>query len=435
VTLAVQEEQKGTGHAVQVALEVLPQISGTVVVTYGDVPLLVGETLEHLVRVHEEQEHAVTLLSAHVDAPAGYGRVLRDADGSVVGIVEHKDAVQADDQQTLQIKEINSGIYAFDAQVLADALNRIGSDNAQGERYLTDVLAIAREDGRPVAALETVDAWQTEGVNDRVQLAAIAAELNRRTLERHMRAGVTVLDPATTWVDDTVTIQPDVTLLPGVQLHGATHIESGATVGPDSTLSDVEIGADASVVRTHGSGAILGPGVSVGPFSYLRPGTVVGEGGKIGTFVETKQARLAQGAKVPHLSYVGDAEIGEGTNIGAGTIFANYDGVTKNRTVVGAQCKTGSNNTFVAPIEIGDGAVTGAGSVIRRDVPAGALAVSSGPQRHIEDWVQRKRPGSAAASAAAEAALNARPTSGDTEVTGSSVDQGTSGDTAEENGQ
>jgi len=406
-TLAVQEEQNGTGHAVQVALDVLPPLTGTVLVTYGDVPLLAAETLQELVRRHDTDGNAVTVLTAGVDDPTGYGRIIRDAAGAVTGIVEHKDATA----EQRAINEINSGIYAFDVGVLAEALGRIKTDNAQGELYLTDVLMIAREDGRRVDAVETRDTWQTEGVNDRVQLAAMAAELNRRTLERHMRAGVTVLDPATTWVDDTVTLQPDVTVLPGVQLHGTTHVESGATIGPDSTLTDVEVGAGASVVRTHGTGATLAAGASVGPFSYLRPGTVVGERGKIGTFVETKNARLGPAAKVPHLSYVGDAEIGEGSNIGAGTIFANYDGVSKHRTKVGKHAKTGSNNTFVAPVEIGDGAVTGAGSVIRRDVPPGALAVSSGPQRHIDDWVQRKRPG----SAAAEAALNSRPTSGDTD--------------------
>jgi bifunctional UDP-N-acetylglucosamine pyrophosphorylase/glucosamine-1-phosphate N-acetyltransferase len=216
---------------------------------------------------------------------------------------------------------------------------------------------------------------------------------------------VEVIDPETTWVDVTVQLAPDVSLLPGVQLHGLTRIESDAVIGPDTTLTDVEVGAGASVVRTHGSEAVLGAGTTVGPFAYLRPGTVLGANGKIGTFVETKNAEIGPGAKVPHLSYVGDADIGEGTNIGAGTIFANYDGVSKNHTTVGAHCRTASNNTFVAPVTISDGSATGAGTVVRRNVPPGALAVSSGPQRHIEGWVQRKRPGTAAARAA-QAALD-----------------------------
>ncbi|MGH3384868.1 MAG: bifunctional UDP-N-acetylglucosamine diphosphorylase/glucosamine-1-phosphate N-acetyltransferase GlmU [Nocardioidaceae bacterium] len=418
VTLVVQEEQLGTGHAVQIALAELPALSGTVLVTYGDVPLLAGDTLAGLVRQHESDDNAVTVLTARVDDPTGYGRVVRAADGGVSAIVEHKDAT---DEQ-LAIDEINSGIYGFDAAVLSDALGRVGSDNAQGELYLTDVVGIARGDGRRTGAFETTDRWQTEGVNDRVQLATLGAELNRRTLVRHMRAGVTVVDPASTWIDDTVTVEPDVTVLPGVQLHGATQIGAGATIGPDSTLTDVKVGAGASVVRTHGSGAVLGAGVNVGPFSYLRPGTVLGEGGKIGAFVEAKNATIGAGSKVPHLSYVGDAEIGEQTNIGAGTIFANYDGVEKHRTTIGSHCRTSSNNTFVAPVNVADGAATGAGTVVRRDVPPGALAVSSGPQRHIEDWVVTKRAG----TPAAEAALKAQQASGDT-------DPVTSGDTAEEN--
>jgi bifunctional UDP-N-acetylglucosamine pyrophosphorylase/glucosamine-1-phosphate N-acetyltransferase len=220
-----------------------------------------------------------------------------------------------------------------------------------------------------------------------------------------MDAGVEVVDPLTTWVDVTVQLAPDVSLKPGVQLHGSTRVDTGAVIGPDTTLTDVEVGADSRVVRTHGSQAVLGPGSTVGPFAYLRPGTVLGSAGKIGTFVETKNASIGTDAKVPHLSYVGDAEIGEGTNIGAGTIFANYDGVSKSRTTVGKHCKTGSDNVFVAPVAIGDGAATGAGTVVRRNVPPGALAVSSGPQRHIDGWVPRKRPGSAAARAA-ETALD-----------------------------
>jgi bifunctional UDP-N-acetylglucosamine pyrophosphorylase / glucosamine-1-phosphate N-acetyltransferase len=269
--------------------------------------------------------------------------------------------------------------------------------------YLTDVLAIARADGGRVAAHRTTDVWQTEGVNDRVQLARMGAELNRRLLERHQRAGVSVVDPATTWVDVDVELGRDVVLLPGTQLHDGTVVEEGATVGPDTTLTACRVGARASVVRTHGSGAVVGAGASVGPFSYLRPGTTLGEAGRIGAFVETKQARIGRGSKVPHLSYVGDADIGEGANIGAATVFVNYDGVAKHRTVVGNHARVGSDSMLVAPVTVGDGAYTAAGSVITQDVPPGAMAVARGQQRNVEGWVERRRAGSPAAEAARRA--------------------------------
>lgn len=395
--VVVQEEQRGTGHAVQVALEALPETDGgLVVVTYGDVPLQTTSTLRHLVESHVEQSNAVTVLTAVIANPFGYGRIVREDGGAVVAVVEEKDA----SEEQRAIAEINSGIFVFDESVLREALRQVGSDNAAGEMYLTDVVALARTSGRRVGAVATTDTWQTEGANTRAQLAALGRELNRRVLEHWMDSGVEVIDPASTWVDVTVELARDVSLKPGVQLHGATRVETGAVIGPDTTLTDVEVGAGAIVVRTHGSQASLGPGSTVGPFAYLRPGTVLGGDAKIGTFVETKNATLGSGAKVPHLSYVGDAAVGEGSNIGAGTIFANYDGVSKNRTTVGAHCRTGSHNTFVAPVEIGDGAATGAGTVVRRNVPPGALAVSGGPQRHIDGWVQRKRPGTAAADAA-----------------------------------
>ncbi|QIK65368.1 bifunctional UDP-N-acetylglucosamine diphosphorylase/glucosamine-1-phosphate N-acetyltransferase GlmU [Nocardioides sp. HDW12B] len=404
--LAVQEEQLGTGHAVRVGLDALAEalggaagLDGAVVVTTGDTPLLEGSTLATLLAVHRDGGHAVTLLTAELGDPTGYGRVLRDADGSVREVVEQKDATA----EQRAVREVNAGIYVFDGPYLAEALGRLSSDNAQGEYYLTDVVGIARRDGVRVGAHLTDDVDQTEGANDRVQLADLAARLNRRTLERWMRAGVTVVDPTSTWIDVTVTLEPDSTVLPGVQLLGTTTVAEDAVVGPDSTLTDVEVSRGARVVRTHAELAVVGEQATVGPFSYLRPGTVVGAGGKIGAFVEAKNAQLGDGAKVPHLSYVGDAEIGAGTNIGAGTIFANYDGVAKHRTVVGRHARTGSNNTFVAPVHIGDGAVTGGGTVVREDVPAGALAVSSPPLRIIADWVARRRAGSAGDRAAREA--------------------------------
>ncbi|MGN6303063.1 MAG: bifunctional UDP-N-acetylglucosamine diphosphorylase/glucosamine-1-phosphate N-acetyltransferase GlmU [Angustibacter sp.] len=404
--VAHQDDVPGTGRAVQCGLQALPELSGTVVVTYGDVPLLGTETLQRLVDQHEEAGSAVTVLTAHVEDPTGYGRVIRDADGQVARIVEQKDA----DEAERAVREINSGIYAFDAGVLHEALEQVTTDNAQGEMYLTDVLAIARAAGRRVGALPLDDVWQTEGVNDRVQLARMGAELNRRVLERWMRAGVTVVDPATTWVDVQVELGRDVTVLPGTQLHGATQVADGATVGPDTTLTDVVVGAGASVVRTHGSEAEVGAGATVGPFAYLRPGTRLGERGKIGTFVETKNAEIGAGSKVPHLSYVGDATIGEESNIGAASVFVNYDGVNKARTTIGSHCRTGSDNMFVAPVTVGDGAYSGAGTVVRKDVPPGALAINVAPQRNIEEWTLSKRAGTASAQAAARALGKPDPT-------------------------
>ncbi|MCI4011443.1 bifunctional UDP-N-acetylglucosamine diphosphorylase/glucosamine-1-phosphate N-acetyltransferase GlmU [Brevibacterium sp. ZH18] len=407
VLIADQDEVPGTGRATECALTQLPDdLSGTVVVTYGDVPLLTTETINSLVEVHESSHNAVTVLSAEVDDPTGYGRIVRDASGSLLRIVEQKDA--SEDQRA--IREINSGIYAFDASALKAGLDSLTTDNAQGEKYLTDVIGFSREGGLSVAATATHDLWQVEGANDRVQLANLGKELNRRVCEKWMRAGVSIMDPDTTWIDVDVSLGEDATILPGVQLLGATDIGAGAVVGPDSTLKDTEVGAGAHVVRTHAELAVVGPAANVGPFAYLRPGTNLGEGGKIGTFVETKNADIGQGAKIPHLSYVGDAEIGEGTNIGAASVFVNYDGVNKHRTVVGKHARMGSDNMYVAPVTVGDGAYSGASTTVRKDVPAGALAITVAPQRNLEGWVVSNRPGTPAAQAA-EAASEGEPAS------------------------
>jgi bifunctional UDP-N-acetylglucosamine pyrophosphorylase/glucosamine-1-phosphate N-acetyltransferase len=401
VVLAVQESQDGTGHAVRMAWEALPaeQRTGTVVVAAGDTPLLEGESLRALIEAHTGSGDAVSILTGIVADPFGYGRIIRDDAGGVAAIVEEKDATS----EQAAVNEISSGILAFDADFLDAALPQIGNDNSKGEYYLTDTVHLARQAGRTVGAFTIEDVNQTEGANDRAQLARLARQLNDRILERWMKHGVTIIDPLTTWIDVDVKLASDVTILPGVQLLGATVIAEDAVIGPDSTLKDVEVGVGARVVRTHGELAVIGAGANVGPFSYLRPGTELGARGKIGAFVETKNAQIGEEAKVPHLSYVGDAEIGEGANIGAGTIFANYDGIRKHKTIIGKHAKTSSNNTFVAPVHVGDGATTGAGSVIRRDVPAGALAVTSGPQRHYEEWAQRKRPGTKQAEAAVSA--------------------------------
>lgn len=401
VAIAVQHEQNGTGHAVGCGLTALPEdFDGTVLVTAADVPLLDSATLHALIATHTaEPAAAVTVLTSTAADPTGYGRILRTTDGEVAAIVEQADATEAQ----RAITEVNSGVYAFDAVTLRAALSSLSADNAQGELYLTDVIAIARAAGKTVRARHIDDDLLVAGANDRVQLATLAAELNRRILERHMRAGVTVEDPSSTWVDVAVTMERDVTLRPGVQLRGSTHIGEDAVVGPDTTLTDVTVGAGASVIRTHGESAEIGPAATVGPFTFLRPGTALGESGKLGAFVETKNADIGAHSKVPHLTYVGDATVGEHSNIGASSVFVNYDGVNKSRTVVGSHVRTGSDTMFVAPVRVGDGAYTGAGTVLRNDVPPGALAVSGGKQRNIEGWVQRNRPDTPAAEAAARA--------------------------------
>jgi bifunctional UDP-N-acetylglucosamine pyrophosphorylase / glucosamine-1-phosphate N-acetyltransferase len=419
VTTAVQDEQLGTGHAVSCALAALPDLDGVVMVTYGDVPLLTADTLRELMDLHVADGNGATVLTANLNDPKQYGRIVRDADGGVLGIVEYKDATD----DVLQIHEINSGIYAFDAEVLRAGLARLTSENAQRELYLTDVLGIARANGRRVGALQTADVWQTEGVNDRVQLAALGRELNNRLLERWMRDGVTVVDPATVWVDVTVELGQDVVLRPGVQLHGQTRVAAGAELGPDTTLTDCQVGERATVVRTHATSAEIGPEAVVGPYTYLRPGARLGPRAKAGAHVEIKASTLGEGAKVPHLSYVGDADIGAGANIGAATVVVNYDGVAKHRTVVGDHARVGSDTMLVAPVNVGDGAYTAAGSVITDDVPPGAIGVARGRQRNIEGWVERKRPGTPAAEAARRA--QARHTGdGATDAGASAGDEG-----------
>ena len=398
--IADQDEIKGTGRAVECGLAALPaDLTGTIVVTYGDVPLLTSETLREVLAAHERASVAVTVVTSHIPDPTGYGRIVRDADGSVARIVEQKDAT--DDERA--ITEVNSGIYAFEATLLTQALAGLGTDNAQGEKYLTDVVGIARAQGRAVAAYVLADVWQTEGVNDKIQLARLGAELNRRTVEAAMREGAIIRDPATTWIDTDVSIGRDTVIEPNVQLRGATTIGADCLIGPDTTLVDMEVGDGATVCRTQGSLSVVGPGATVGPWAYLRPGTELGAEAKIGTFVETKNANIGAGSKIPHLSYVGDATIGTGTNIGASSVFVNFDGVSKHRTTVGDHCRMGSDTMYVAPVTIGDGAYSGAGTVIRSDVPPGALVLTDAPQRVIEGWVAEHRPDTEAARAAAAA--------------------------------
>jgi bifunctional UDP-N-acetylglucosamine pyrophosphorylase/glucosamine-1-phosphate N-acetyltransferase len=400
LAVAIQEEQLGTGHAALCGLSALPgDFAGTVVVTSGDIPLLDATTLRDLIDSHQSAPAAVTVLTTTLPDSTGYGRILRTQDGEVTAIVEETDA----SPQQRAIREVNSGVYAFDLPKLRDALSRLSSNNAQHELYLTDVIGIVRSDRGTVHAKHISDQAVVAGVNDRVQLAELGRELNRRIVLKHQRSGVTFIDPLSSWIDVDVTIGRDTVIRPATQLRGATRVGAYCEIGPDTTLTDVVVGDGASVVRTHGSESVIGAGATVGPFTFLRPGTQLGDEGKLGAFVETKNAQIGTGTKVPHLTYVGDAEIGDHSNIGASSVFVNYDGEHKSRTKIGSHVRTGSDTMFVAPVTVGDGAYTGAGTVVRNDVPPGALAVSTGTQRIIEDWVLHKRPNSASARAAAAA--------------------------------
>ncbi len=395
----LQAQQNGTGHAVRIALEAAPEATGTVVVLNGDVPLLRPETVEALVLAHEGGGAGATVLAAEVADPTGLGRIVRDADGHLERIVEERDATPA--QRAL--REINAGIYAFDLGLLREALGKLSTDNDQGEEYLTDVFGLLAAAGRPVAVHVAADARETLGANDKLELALLRVLLRDRVNSAWLRAGVSILDPQTTWIDVTVTLEPDAVIDQNSQLFGATSVAAGAVVGPDTTLVDTQVGAGATVLRAHSVGAVIGEDASVGPYSYLRPGTRLGAKAKIGGFVEAKNAELGDGAKVPHLSYVGDAVIGAKANIGAGTIFANYDGVSKSRTTVGEAAFVGSDSVLMAPVEIGPGAYVAAGSAVTKDVPAGSLGVARGQQRNVEGWVARRRAGTASADAAARA--------------------------------
>ena len=401
---AVQSEQHGTGHAVRVALEQLAHqgksvSSGSVLVLTGDTPLLTAATLQALFDEHRNTNAAATVLTAVVDDASGYGRILRGTAGEVLGIVEHKDATP----QQLEIREFNSGIYVFELEQLVPALGQLTTNNAQGEEYLTDVLAILRNAGQRVSASVVADADEVMGVNDRAQLA-LAGSLMRDRINHHWMAnGVMIVDPRTTWIEPTVAIARDAVIEPNTHLKGTTDIAEGAHVGPDTTLIDCTVENDATVLRTHATGSTIGPRATVGPYTFLRPGTVLSEKSKAGAYVEIKNSYVGKGSKVPHLSYVGDAEIGEDSNIGAATVFVNYDGVEKHRTVIGDAVRIGSDTMLVAPVTVGDGAYTAAGSVITGDVPAGSLAVGRAAMRIIEKWVLRKRAGTASAEKAQQA--------------------------------
>ncbi|HEU5222651.1 MAG TPA: bifunctional UDP-N-acetylglucosamine diphosphorylase/glucosamine-1-phosphate N-acetyltransferase GlmU [Candidatus Lumbricidophila sp.] len=392
-----QDDVPGTGRAVELALAALPaDFVGDVLVLNGDVPLLDADTLREFLANHRARGAAASVLSSTPTDPTGYGRIVRGVDGAFDRIVEQKDA----SAEERAISEVNAGIYAFGVAALRDQLANVSAANAQGEKYLTDVIGLLRAAGSEVEAVPVAEPWLVAGVNDRAQLSETAARLNALIVRGWQLNGVTIEDPATTWIDLNVTIEPDVTIRPGTQLKGATSIAAGAVVGPDTTLVDCEIGPRAEVRRSDATLAVIGADATVGPFSFVRPGTVLGADGKIGAFVETKNATIGAHSKVPHLSYVGDATIGEGSNIGAGSITANYDGVNKHRTTIGSHVRTGSHGVFVAPVSVGDGAYTAAGTVVRRDVPAGALAALHAPQRTFDGWVLNHRDGTSSAEAA-----------------------------------
>jgi bifunctional UDP-N-acetylglucosamine pyrophosphorylase/glucosamine-1-phosphate N-acetyltransferase len=394
-TTVFQEHRGGTGHAAQLALAGKTP-KGTVLVLAGDTPLLSGDSLAQFVEAHTSGKFAASVLTAEHPEPTGYGRIIRDDSDELLRIVEEKDAT--DDEKF--IYEINSGVYAFDGEKLAASIGKLTNANAQGELYLTDVIGILKSAGESIAAIMIDDFSETLGVNDRVQLAESAAMLRDRINDQWMRAGVTIVDPTTTWIDATVELANDVTLHPGTALLGSTKVATGAVIGPRTTLTDCVVKEGAAVLESIALQTVIGEGATVGPFTYLRAGTQLGDATKAGAFVEMKNAVVGTGSKIPHLSYVGDATIGEGSNIGAATIFVNYDGVEKHHTTVGDQVRIGSDTMLVAPVSIGDGAYTAAGSVITEDVPAGAIGVGRAKQRNVIDWVLRKRPGSKSAQAA-----------------------------------
>jgi len=400
-----QAERNGTGHATQLALENGPQI-GSVLILAGDTPLLTQETLNEFFAAHNELGASASVLTSFVPDPFGYGRIVRSVDGAIEKIVEERDATEDEKE----IYEINTGVYLFDIESLRSGVAGLKSGNAQGELYLTDVISLIKLAGGKVEAIASDDFTETLGINDRSQLADCVALMRDRINEAHMKNGVTIIDPTTTWIDVDIEINRDVTIHPGSAISGTSRIASGAVIGPRSTLRSVVVGEGASIVESVVSESAVGVAASVGPFSFIRPGTTVADHAKVGAYVEVKNSYIGEGSKVPHLSYVGDAQIGSGTNIGAATIFVNYDGVEKHSTVVGNDVRVGSDTMLVAPVKIGDGAYTAAGSVITEDVPAGAIGVARAKQRNVLGWVLRKRAGSKSAEAAKRAGAVESPT-------------------------
>jgi bifunctional UDP-N-acetylglucosamine pyrophosphorylase/glucosamine-1-phosphate N-acetyltransferase len=390
VEAVVQPEADGTGGALRAASDLIAAAE-TVIVLSGDHPVVSAAAIAELLKAHARTDAGATVMTAVLEQPGSYGRVIRDPDsGDLARIVEAKGGEGDATPEQLEIREVNTGTYAFAAAPLADALGRIGNDNAQGEYYIGDVLPLIRESGRRVLANITEDEGVMMGVNTRAELAIAEAESRRRILERHMLDGVTVVDPASTWVDADVEIAADARIEPGSSLRGRTAVGAGSTIGPHSTLIDARLGDEVKVPHSYLVGCEVEDRCQVGPYAYLRPGTSLATGAKAGSFVEIKNSTIGEGAKVPHLSYIGDAEVGAGSNLGAGTVTANYDGFRKHRTVIGDQVRIGVDTMLIAPVQVGDKAYTGAGAVVKDDVPEGALAVSENDQRNIEGYAEEK---------------------------------------------
>ena len=384
VRIVRQDSRPGTGRAVQCAVDQLDgelRHGGQVLIVASDMPLLDADTLQSLLDYHVNSGDGATVLTVNLDDPTGYGRIIRDQDGRVLRIVEQRDATGTE----LAVKEVNTSVYVFEADLLRQAVRGLDDSNAQGEFYLTDALETARRLGR-VGAFAAPDPLKVEGVNDRVQLAELAKAHNLRVCQEFMRQGVTILDPATTWIEDDVVIQQDAVILPGCFLQGHTEIASDAVIGPYTTLIDAIVEPQAKVERSRVQETRIGARANIGPWTYLRVGNVLAEDTKAGAFVEMKKATIDHGTKVPHLSYVGDAHIGHDSNVGGGSITANYDGVHKNRTEIGSEVHVGAGNLFVAPVQVGDGVTTGAGSVIRHPVEDGAMVYSTNDQHQVPDW-------------------------------------------------
>lgn len=403
--IVIQEQRNGTGHATQLALEGAPSI-GTVLILAGDTPLLTAVTLQEFFDVHESLGADASVLTSAVPDPYGYGRIVRGDDGELERIVEERDA----DPFEKEIEEINTGVYLFDIAALRLAVAGLKGGNSQGELYLTDVIGLLKLAGQSVVGIRSNDFTETLGINDRSQLAECAAIMRDRINESHMKNGVSIIDPTTTWIDFGVEIAADVTIYPGSAITGTTKISGGAIIGPRTTLNSVTVEKGASVQESWVSESMVGEFAKVGPFSFIRPGTVLAENTKVGAYVEIKNSAVGAGSKVPHLSYVGDATIGAGTNIGAATVFVNYDGVEKHKTTIGNDVRIGSDTMLVAPLTVGDGAYTAAGSVITEDVPAGSIGVARAKQRNVLGWVLRKRPGSKSAESAKKAGAVEGPT-------------------------